>query len=442
MKIKFSLLVAFSAFLVAGCAAFFSVFGLSQLFAGAKLAVIIMASSLEVSKVVAVSLLQRYWSKISKGLKIYLAIGVFILVCITSAGIYGFLSNAYQQSATKYEISEGELSAINSKKMLFEKSIADNQAIVATKTKRIDQLTTLRTTQETRLDGAASNGDRSRARSDINNASKEIQALNTEVDGINAKITPLMDSVNVYSNKLIESKAKSTGAAEIGPLKYLAQLTGQPMDKVVNWFILLLIFVFDPLAVALVIATNKVMELENKTPPKPDETKKVLEELEQFIIKNTPLVDETTGEINLDNVPTTIDREYWIGNGKAPDEEEILRLTGVTESQEIVEEPAPMEVVPEPESIEEPAEEPHIEEHHDEEEQIEAVIEPVIEEPEPVVAPQTIVQKREPVITTGSVKLEEIKEVKAQSRGFSKDIPTPSNNTIQRIGSNSYKKRK
>ena len=263
MKFKFSFLLALSATLVAGCAAYYSVFGLSQLFAGASLAVIIMASSLEFAKIVSVSFLQRYWSKVSGTLKTYLVIGVFILVCITSAGIYGFLSNAYQKTAHKLELSEGELSVINSKKALFDKNIQDNQTIINTKSARLTQLSNLRTAQETRMDAATNTAEKNRIRNDINSATKEIQRLNSEIDTLNVKNVALTDSSNVYATKAIQSKTGNSVAAEIGPLKYLAALTGQPMDKVVNWFILLLIFVFDPLAVALVIATNRMLQIEH-----------------------------------------------------------------------------------------------------------------------------------------------------------------------------------
>jgi hypothetical protein len=275
MKIKFSFLVALSAALIAGCAAYYSVFGLSQLFAGASLAVIIMASSLEFSKVVAVSFLHRYWNKISGALKIYLSIGVFVLVCVTSAGIYGFLSNAYQKTAYKLEISDGQSQLIDSKKKLFEKNINDNNNIIITKTNRLQQLTNLRTTQESRFD-LANNSNRNKIRTDISNSNQEIQKLNSEIDVLNAKNTSLSDSVSYYANKLIEFKSSNNISAEIGPLKYLSQLTGYPMDKVVNWFILLLIFVFDPLAVALVIATNRVLELERNPDSQP--TQKPIEE--------------------------------------------------------------------------------------------------------------------------------------------------------------------
>ena len=378
MKFKFSFLIALSAALIAGCAAYYSVFGLSQLFAGASLAVIIMASSLEFSKVVAVSFLHRYWNKISSGLKIYLSIGVFILICITSAGIYGFLSNAYQKTANKLEITEGQAGGLNNKKSLFEKTINDNNKIIGTKSSRVEQLTQLRTAQETRLDGATTNSARNKARGDINSANVEIQKLNGEIDVLNTKNTSLSDSVNFYSSKLIELKTNENATSEIGPLKYLAQLTGQPMDKVVNWFILLLIFVFDPLAVALVIATNRVIEIESgDAEPKP-------------IKEPKPKTD------------SKIKKHF----GRLKDLFKKKDKPNVEPIQEIVN-LEPEIVVPEPE-----------------------VVTPI----KPIVYSEP---KKEPVIPNGRIELNDIKEIKEKTnRGFSVNIPAPVTNTIQRIGSN------
>jgi hypothetical protein len=139
MKFKFSYIMLIIALAVAGCAGYFSVWGLSQLFAGASTAVIIMATVLEVGKVITTTALHRYWTKLATSLKIYLTISVAVLMMITSAGIYGFLSNAYQKTANKLEIHEGELGVLDGKKLLFEKNIGDNEKIVATKNKRIDQ---------------------------------------------------------------------------------------------------------------------------------------------------------------------------------------------------------------------------------------------------------------------------------------------------------------
>ena len=389
MKFKFSFLLALSATLVAGCAAYYSVFGLSQLFAGASLAVIIMASSLEFAKIVSVSFLQRYWSKVSGTLKTYLVIGVFILVCITSAGIYGFLSNAYQKTAHKLELSEGELSVINSKKALFDKNIQDNQTIINTKSARLTQLSNLRTAQETRMDAATNTAEKNRIRNDINSATKEIQRLNSEIDTLNVKNVALTDSSNVYATKAIQSKTGNSVAAEIGPLKYLAALTGQPMDKVVNWFILLLIFVFDPLAVALVIATNRMLQIEHDG----DEEKK----------KQSPLFEPLKNLIK-----------------KKPEEEKAEELASIEEV-----EPEPKE----PEPVEEPI-------LQVEETEPEHAVE-VESAPE---APEIVFRtKKEPVIPTGKVELQDIKEIKeSANRGFSQPIPKPSSNLIQRIGTNKF----
>ena len=100
---SFNKLVGFSALSIAGSAAFFSVYGLSKLFAGAQLAVIIMAGSLEFGKLVAASFLYRYWKDINLLHKIYMTVATVILVLITSAGIFGFLSNAYQGATVSFE---------------------------------------------------------------------------------------------------------------------------------------------------------------------------------------------------------------------------------------------------------------------------------------------------------------------------------------------------
>ena len=99
----FAFLVGLSALCIAGSAAFFSVFGLSKLFAGATKEVIVMAGSLEFGKLISASFLYRYWDKVNKALRTYLLVGIITLVGITSAGIFGFLSNAYQGATIEFE---------------------------------------------------------------------------------------------------------------------------------------------------------------------------------------------------------------------------------------------------------------------------------------------------------------------------------------------------
>ena len=404
---------------VAGCAAYFSIWGLSQLFAGASTAVIVMASALEIGKVVTTTALHTYWNKLAGGLKIYLTISVAILMIITSVGIYGFLSNAYQSTANKLEIHEGELGVLDAKKQSFEKTIADNTKIIETKTKRVDQLNNLRGNQESRLDNSTNNRNQRNARKDIESSDKQIQTLNAEIDALNAKNIVLSDSVNAYNVKAIELKSNSDIAGEVGPLKYISQLTGIPMANVVNYLILLLIFVFDPLAIALVLATNRIFELEGK---------------------QTPL-EPKTNFIPSAETPTTIVEVIKANNEVVNDDINFDEDHALSEVMNQMVEDLEIEDIITP--IEEPVmpDEQHDEDIVNEEEVIEPWdLKPMPEEIESTKVSEKEVEvpiKREPVIPTGKVNLEDIKEIKESNRGFSVDIPNPkTSNTIERIGSN------
>ena len=109
------IMIALSALSVSASAAFYSVFGLSKLFAGASSEVIIMAGSLEVAKLVVASLLYQYWDNINKWLRAYLSIATLVLMMITSGGIYGFLSGAYQSTATQTELLDKSLLILEQK---------------------------------------------------------------------------------------------------------------------------------------------------------------------------------------------------------------------------------------------------------------------------------------------------------------------------------------
>lgn len=396
MKFKFSYIMLLLALAVAGCAGYFSVWGLSQLFAGASTAVIIMATVLEIGKVVTTTALHRYWTKLGKGLRIYLTISVIVLMGITSAGIYGFLSNAYQKTANKLEIHEGELAVLDGKKGLFEKNIIDNEKIISTKNKRIDQLTNLRNNQENRLDSAKNIKAKDKVRNDIALATTEIQKLSTEIDGLNNKNAVLTDSVGRYNTKALEMKSGSDVAAEVGPLKYISELTGAPMAKVVNSLILLLIFVFDPLAIALILMTNRVFELDGDNNP--------LEPKKEAIIEAT--IEGPSDGVNEGvSEPLMEDEQYEDGLELAPINETI--------SNAVIE---PV-IAPIPQVNEDVV--PSL---------------PVVEESKTVSEKEIEVPiKKEPQ----GIQLEDIKEIKQGHIGYSVPIPpSKKNNTIQRIGTN------
>lgn len=406
MKIRFSYVMLVLALAVAGCAAYFSIWGLSQLFAGASTAVIIMASVLELGKIVTTTALHTYWDKLATTLKIYLTISVGVLMIITSAGIYGFLSNAYQKTANKLEIHEGEVDVLIAKKEIFDKSITENKSIIETKTKRINQLSGLRTNQENRIDNTQGNYSKDKVRRDIEGSNKEIQKLSLEIDELNTKNISLSDSVSKYNVQALELKAGSDVAGEVGPLKYISGLTGIPMDNVVNYMILLLIFVFDPLAIALILATNRIFQLEGKqTPLEPKLTQTEMKVWDGIPDPETPNVYMRHDVENEETIEPQVPSSWLAINDAVSDTPNDAVNDTVNEGVEVIE-----EVIEEPEITT-------------------FVSEKEIEVP---------IYKKEPVIPNGKIQVEDIKEVK-ENRGYSVPVPpSKGTNTIERIGSNKH----
>ena len=254
----FPLIIALSALAVSGSAAFYSVFGLSKLFAGASLQVIIMAGSLEFAKLVVASLLYQYWGEINKVLRLYLSIACFVLILITSGGIYGFLSGAYQTTATKSELLDKSLAILNQKQIRFEEQKTD---LNLEKTQLNQTISDLRKslsnpTSVSYYDKEAEQVITTTSSSARRALQKELDNTINDRDGVNLKLESILDSISTTDMALLDKEIDNEAERELGPLKYLSQITGKPMDQVVNWFLLLIIFVFDPLAIALVVAAN------------------------------------------------------------------------------------------------------------------------------------------------------------------------------------------
>ena len=245
----FPLLIAFSALSVSASAAFYSVSGLSKLFAGASLEVIIMASSLEVAKLVIASLLYQYWDSINKVLRVYLTIAAGVLILLTSAGIYGFLSAAYQETANKEGIVTQQITALETKKELYEETRDNLLADRKSNNELRGTLSKGSTTQYTDKNGNLVVRTNNSAIRNIESTAKENERLAAKLDVVN-------DSIFALETQILEAKVNSEAASELGPLKYLSELTGVEMNRIINWLLLIIIFVFDPLAIALVIAAN------------------------------------------------------------------------------------------------------------------------------------------------------------------------------------------
>ncbi len=226
---NFSNLVGLSALLIAFSAAFFSVFGLSKLFAGAELSVIIMASSLEFGKLVAASFLYRYWDRINLLQKFYMTFATVVLVIITSAGIFGFLSNAYQGATVEFEK--------ESTNLIFKED-------------RLKQLEEDKRYLKEELDQAIAD-----LPDNYRTARRKLREdYQPQISEINKQMIDLKGEIGELKTALVET------GVDVGPVIYLARTFQTDIDTVVKFFIFILIFVFDPMAVMFIISYNVALE--------------------------------------------------------------------------------------------------------------------------------------------------------------------------------------
>ena len=257
----FPFIIATSALSVSASAAFYSVSGLSKLFAGAAFAVIIMATSLEVAKLVIASLLYQYRKTIPRLLKYYLSVAAVVLVLVTSMGIYGFLSAAYQETAAKAGSIDSQIALIETKRDNVKEQLAVYN----------DEKSSINTAVSDLRSGLSNNKiqyrDRETGQIITTTSSSTRRALEKQLDQailrqteINTKVDNLNEQLFEYETEIVEVKTGNDIAGELGPLKYLSGLTGIPMDRIINYLLLTIIFVFDPLAIALVIAANFAFE--------------------------------------------------------------------------------------------------------------------------------------------------------------------------------------
>jgi len=273
---SFKWIVGASALFIAGCAAYFSVSGIATLFSGSLIGVAVMAASLEIGKLVAASYLHRHWNNINLFFRIYFTIAVLALIGITSMGIFGFLSNAYQKTALEYQNIEAEVS-------ILDRQIDGSRQNLETQRARIETLSQQRSAQEARYDSLVAGENWVNARRTyelIVSADDEISKLNTNV----LEFQSTIDSLEVA--KLQLQRDNIDVAREIGGFQFIANAFNVDIDTAVKWFIILLIFVFDPLAVSLVIALNSLIP------------KKVVQE-----IAESTYVDNSTDQTKVEESP-------------------------------------------------------------------------------------------------------------------------------------------
>ena len=240
-------LVGLSAIVVAGCAAYFSVTGLGVLFAGASISVMVMAGSLEFAKLVAATYLKQEWDTIKGFNKWYLAVSVGTLMLITSAGIFGYLSNAFQQQNLGLQKIERDIA-------VYQTQITKNDGEIARYTTQLTNQQNIRNSQESNLSKQIDKDkSTSRVSQMIRNADKEIAGVSKRIDELAKQNNIALDSINSIKNANINLER------EVGGFRFVAEAFSVPLNTVVKFFIFIIVIVFDPLAVALIIAFNSLI---------------------------------------------------------------------------------------------------------------------------------------------------------------------------------------
>jgi len=332
-------LIALSALSVSGSAAFYSVSGLSKLFAGASFEVIIMSSSLEISKLVIASLLYQYWNTINKWLRTYLASAVVILVLITSMGIYGFLSAAYQDTYRNLSVKDNKIAFLTQKKDFYESDVLRYDEELKRISENISILSNAKSTGIQVRDTTSSTGFRNTiSTTELRLSQKRISVEEENRKRVQSKREIVADSLQKYQLSILTLENDSESTGELGPLQYLSGLTGIPMDKIINVLLLVIIFVFDPLAISLVVAANFAFEQAN---PKKKYKENLYGEIEEekkdytkinkpiYVEQNKPAYTEQEAIDFFDEIEKEIEEEK-----KEEIEEEVVK----EEIEEVVEE--------------------------------------------------------------------------------------------------------
>jgi hypothetical protein len=302
MKFR-TLLLGLSALFVAFNAAFFSVTGLAKLFAGASVSVMIMASSLELAKLITAGYLYNYWDKINKGFRIYLSIGVVILILITSLGIYGFLTAAFQDTLNQYNVSSKQKAFLQQKESFWGGDVTRYDKELERISNNISTLSNAKSSGIQVRDTTSTTGFRNTiSTTELRLSQKRIEVEETNRKEVQAKREVAADSLQKIQLRILELDTDTETGSELGPLQYLSTLLDKPMTDIINWFILIIIFVFDPLAVSLVIAFNMASKVDKGEVDK----KKVVQKRELYgeePDKEESGLWDTTLQDGLDDVP-------------------------------------------------------------------------------------------------------------------------------------------
>ena len=337
----------FCAIGLSGTAAYYSVVGLSIIFSAVAIPVIIMGSFLEISKIAIATYLHEKWKETYGVLKIYLTIALVTLSVLTSIGIYGLLSTGFQKNIAGLEINNKKIENIEVKKNRFKEIKNDYQKEKLSLDKDITNLrnalsnntTTQTIDRNTGQVITRANGGNRRA------FEGQLKVAQINRDTLSKKIESLDDSITRLDLQVLDLDSKEIESGELGAIKYLSEITGWNVKETANFFILTLIFVFDPLAIALVISTNQAFK--NRRRKEENEVEVEYDEIEvpeSYLYSMTPQV---TPEVE----PEIIEKIVEVPVEVIKEVEKIVEVPVevIKEVEKIVE--VPVEVIKEVEKI-------------------------------------------------------------------------------------------
>lgn len=338
----------FCALGLSGTAAYYSVVGLSVVFVGVALPVIIMGGFLELSKIAIATYLHDKWKETYGVLKLYMTVALVTLSLITSLGIYGLLSTGFSTNIAKLEIGQKEVKNIEVKKQRFEEIKNEYQKEKQILDKDISKLRNALSTNTTTQSVDRQTG---QVVTRANNANRKSFELQLELaienrDKMSGKVDALNDSITALDIKVLELESKEISGNELGTIKYISELTGWSVKKTANIFILILIFVFDPLAITLVIATNQAFknnrkEEEDNSPKQkvtPQVTPQVASQVEEELNISTKDIPEEYNQLITENFWDLVDNPINV-------EEEVNVPDSLLDITELVEEKKPEEII-------------------------------------------------------------------------------------------------
>jgi hypothetical protein len=292
--LTFDKILFVSAMLLALCGAYFSIIGICTLFSGAMLSTGIMAGAIELAKFCSVTFLYRYWRKINKVMKNYMCIASIVLMIITSGGVGGMLLSAYQKSSMDYKANQEKITMVEGQKTYLNDKISQSKT-------RIQTLNDMRKIQEARLNEGLTNVFLVRNPIQLKQLQEQtvgmITSADTNIKTEQDKIQTTVDEIQKINQQVNEMKFTAANKKDIRTFQFVADQFGTTLDNVAKWFILVIIFVFDPLAIALILAYNVVTYKENSEYTNSTNLKKVE-------IVNSPETESASKkELIVDTIP-------------------------------------------------------------------------------------------------------------------------------------------